>query len=202
MVAERTAVRFEREQDSRKYMTGDAGERYSRIPGWARQLDEGTKIQERYHSGPRLEAQLTGRAESAVEKCGWLSHEYGMETFAALSQDTLRQACITRHGILPAGVLLQVKKEKYEPMTSWNARYRNEYTKIRRAFARLQRAESTDDTQAPHSYFSPQGGQPWNWSERSTEEVMERDDRSDANSNTWSNWNWDRGRQTGTAHGM
>ena len=80
MVAERTAVRFEREQDSRKYMTGDAGERYSRIPGWARQLDEGTKIQERYHSGPRLEAQLTGRAESAVEKCGWLSHEYGMET--------------------------------------------------------------------------------------------------------------------------
>ena len=39
MVAERTAVRFEREQDSRKYMTGDAGERYSRIPGWDGEAD-------------------------------------------------------------------------------------------------------------------------------------------------------------------
>ena len=65
MVAERAAVRFQREQDSRKYMPGDAGERYSRIPGGdgeadtcfsyarrARQFVEGTKIQERYLCGP------------------------------------------------------------------------------------------------------------------------------------------------------
>ena len=82
MVVERTAVRFEKEQDSRKYMTRDVGERYSRIPGWdgdadthfsnascARQFVEGTKIQERYLCGPGLEAQLTGRAESAVGGC-------------------------------------------------------------------------------------------------------------------------------------
>ena len=65
-----------------KYMTGDAGQRSSRVPGWdgeadtyfsnarrARQFVEGTKIQERYLCGPRLEAQLNGRAESAVEGC-------------------------------------------------------------------------------------------------------------------------------------
>ena len=34
MVAERTAVRFEKEQDARKYMTIDAGERSTRVPGW------------------------------------------------------------------------------------------------------------------------------------------------------------------------
>ena len=47
----------------------------------ARQFVEGTNIQERYLCGPRLEAQLTGRAESAVEGCrpGWLSHEHGVE---------------------------------------------------------------------------------------------------------------------------
>ena len=74
-------------------------------------------------------------------------------------------------------------------MASWSTRYRNEYSKTRRTLARLQRAESTDETQAPHSYFS-QGEQPWDWSERGPEEVMEWDDSSDANSNTWSNWNW------------
>ena len=88
MVAERTAVRFEREQDSRKYMSGDAGERYSRIPGWdgeadtyfsyarrARQFVEGTKIQDGIFVDQRLKAQLTRREESAVEGCrpGWLS---------------------------------------------------------------------------------------------------------------------------------
>ena len=170
MVAERIAVRRQREQDSRKYMTGDAGEQYSRSPGWdgeaetyfsyarrARQFVEGTKKQERYLGGPRLEAPLTGRAESAVEGCrpSWLSHEQGVE-----------------------------------PMASWSTRHRNEYTKIRRALAGLQRAESTDDTQAPHSCFSPQVDQPWNWSERGTEEVMEWDDSSDTGFNTWSNWNW------------
>ena len=68
-------------------MTGDAGERSSCIVAWdgeadtyfscarrARQYVEGTKLQERYLCGPRLEAQLPGRVESVVEGCrpGWL----------------------------------------------------------------------------------------------------------------------------------
>ena len=88
------AVRFEKEQDSRKYMTGDAGERSLCIPAGngeadayfsfgrrARQYVEGIKKQERYLCGPRLEAQLTGRAEAAVEGCkrGCLSKEHGVE---------------------------------------------------------------------------------------------------------------------------
>ena len=95
MVAERIAVRGEKEHNSQKYITGDAGERSSRFPGWDGEADmcfsyarracqyvEGTKIQERYLCGPRLEAQSTGRAESAVEGCrpGWLSQEHGVET--------------------------------------------------------------------------------------------------------------------------
>ena len=141
-VAERTAVRFDKEQYSLKTETKDGGERSSRIPGWdgeadtyfsyarrARQFVEGTKIQERYLCGPRLEAQLTG--ESAVEGCrpGWLStkleaqltgragvqarlavHGAWRGNTAAFPQDTLCQACTTRHGFSSAGVLLQVKK--------------------------------------------------------------------------------------------
>ena len=82
MVAELTAVRFEREKDSLKKTTRDAGDtdRSSsilRLEGEAEtyfshatrawQHVKGTKTQERHLCGPRLEAQLTGRAESAIE---------------------------------------------------------------------------------------------------------------------------------------
>ena len=173
MVAERTAVRFEREQDSWTYMTGDAGERCARLPGWnreadtyfscarrARQFVEGTEKQERYLCGPRLEAQLTGRAESAVEGCrpGWLSHQHGVQTLLRFVRTDCAKLALPDMGSHLQEVFYKFKREKYEPMASWSTRCRNEYTKIRRALARLQRAESTDDTQAPHSYFSPQEG--------------------------------------------
>ena len=133
MVAERNAVRFEKEQDSRKCMTGDAGERSSRMLGWdgevhtyfsqarrAQQYVEGTKIQECYLCGPRLEAQLTGRAESAVEDMqarlavpgAWRGNT------AALPQDTLCQDCTPRHGLSLTGFFYKLKRKKYEPMAS------------------------------------------------------------------------------------
>ena len=79
----------------------------------------------------------------------------------------------------------KLKRKKYEPTAIWSTRYRNEYTKVRRALARLQRTESPDE----HPYFSPQEDQSWNWSEKNSEEVMEWDERSDADSNTCSGWN-------------
>ena len=135
-------------------MTGDTRERYSRFPGWA---------------------QLTGRAESAVEggRPGWLSHEYGVETLLRFVRTHCAKLALPEMGSHLQEIFCKLRRRRYEPMVSWSTRYRNEHTKIRGALARLQRAESTDDTQAPHSYFSPQGDQPWNWSERGTEEVME-----------------------------
>ena len=65
-----------------------------RAPGWdgdpktwrtyrkkALQYQEGTKREDRYLCGPRLDAGLTGRAEVAVERCkpGWLSRADGAE---------------------------------------------------------------------------------------------------------------------------
>ena len=78
-------------------MTGGSGDRArsSRIPAWdgeadtyfscaslARQYVEGTNVQEWYLRGTRLEAQISGRVEYAVEWCkpGWLSQEHGVET--------------------------------------------------------------------------------------------------------------------------
>ena len=59
----------------------------------------GTKIQERHQCGLRLEAQLTGRAESAVE--GF-----------ALPQDTLCSACAPQHGSHVNAFFWKLKKEE------------------------------------------------------------------------------------------
>ena len=62
------------------------------LPDVLRQHVEGNKIQELYLCGPRHEAQLTGRAEFAVEGCrpGWPSQEHGVETLLRF----LRTHCV------------------------------------------------------------------------------------------------------------
>ena len=205
MVAEWTDVFFEKDQDSRTYMTGDAGERTSRIPGWhgdadtyffyarrARQFVEGTKTQELYLCGPRLEAQLTGKPESAVEGCRpvWLSQEHGVKTLLSF----LRTHCATlalhhTRSHLEA-IFCKLERKKYEPMASWCTRYRNENTMARRVLARLQRTEAPEDTELQQPYISRQEDQDWNEPERNSEELVERDRFSEAGSSAWSKWNW------------
>ena len=162
MVAEWTDVFFEKDQDSRTNMTGDAGEQPSRIPGWhgdadtyfsyarrAGQFVEGTKTQELYLCGPRLEAQLTGNPESAVEGCRpvWLSQEHGVEKLLSI----LKTHCGTL--ALPDTVshletfFCKLERKRYEPTASWCTRYRNENTMVRRVLARLQRTEAPEGTE-------------------------------------------------------
>ena len=73
-------------------MSGEE-DRKGRVPSWdgdpktwrayrtkALTYQESTKWQDRYLCGPRLEGRLTGRAETAVERCkpGWLSYKDGV----------------------------------------------------------------------------------------------------------------------------
>ena len=88
----------------------------------------------------------------------------------------------------------KLKRKKHEPLARWCTRYGNKYTKVRRALARLQRTESTEDTELQQPCVSPQGGQAWYWSERNSGGVAEWDRRSDAGSNAWSRWNWSSGK--------
>ena len=74
--------------------------------------------QERYLCGPRLEAQLTGRAESAVEGCrpGWLSHEHGVETLLRF----LRTHC-AKLALPDMGSHLQEQVKKTRNTNQWPA---------------------------------------------------------------------------------
>ena len=155
-------------------MTGDAGERTSRIPGWhgdadtyffyarrARQFVEGTKTQELYRCGPRLEAQLTGKPESAVEGCRpeWLSQKHGVETLLRFLKTHCAKLALPDTVSHLEAIFCKLERKRYEPMASWCTRYRNEYTTIRRVLARLQRTEAPEDTELQQPYISPQEDQ-------------------------------------------
>ena len=144
------AVRFEEEQDLRKYMTGDTRERSLRIPAGngeadayfsfarrARQYVEGRKEQERYLCGPRLEAQITGRAEAAVEGCrpGWLSKEHGVKILLCFLKTRCAKLALPDTGSHLQELFFKLKREQYEPMASLSTRHRNEHTKVRRVIA-------------------------------------------------------------------
>ena len=176
--------------------TGDAGDREpsSRFPGRdllhvrrARQYVEGTKIQERYLCGPRHEAQLTGRAESGFEECrpGWMSREHGVETLLRFFRTPCAKLAlpdVESHGQASFHTL---KRKKHELLVSWCARNRNECTRVRRALARLQRAETADDTerQRPHNSTPPEDHNS-DWQEWNSE-VLHWDGHSEGGASAW-----------------
>ena len=166
-------------QDSRKYTTGDAGdrERSSCIPGrdgeadtyfsytkFDQQYVERTKIQERYLCRPRLEAPLFGRAESAVEvsRPGWLSQQHGVATLLRI----LKTHC-AKHALSDMGSHLQAftNKKKHKRNGAQLG-----YTMQKRVH---QRTPDDAELQQPHN--SPQEDHDWDWHEWSFVEVLEWD---------------------------
>ena len=150
------------------------------------------KIQERYLCGPRLEAQCSGRAEFAVEGCrpGWLSQEHEWKHCCDSSGHKCAKLALPDMGSHLQAFFHKLKRKKYEPMASWVHDTETNYTKVKRASARLQRPESTEESELQRSYFSPQGGQVCHLARASLGRVMEWDGCSDAGSNAWSRWNW------------
>ena len=112
-------------------MTGDARERSSRIPAEngeadayfsfarrARQYVEGIKKKERYLCGPRLEAQLIGRAEAALEGCrpGWFLKEHGVEILLRFLKTQCAKLALPDIGSHLQGFFLMLKRKNYEPV--------------------------------------------------------------------------------------
>ena len=105
---------------------------------------------------------------------------------------------LPRHGLSPVGILLQVEKER--SMNQWQAGVCDTETNtpwFDKSLARLQRTESTEEPELQRSYFSPRGGQVWNWSEHHSEEVTEWYGWTDA---LRSRWNWSTWNETQTKH--
>ena len=143
-------------------MTGDAGdrERSSRIPGWdgeadtyfscarrARQCVEGAQIQARYLRGSRLEAQLTGRAESAVVWCrpGWLLQERGVETLLPFFRTLCAQHALGEMGSHFQAFFNKSKKEEARTDDQLVCTIQERVHHCQTGFERLQRVGMTQN---------------------------------------------------------
>ena len=84
----------------------------------ARQYVEGTKEQERFLCGTRLEAQLTGRAEGAIEKCRpeWLFMKHGVEMLVRFLKNHCAKLALPDVGSHLQGFFYKLKRKKYESM--------------------------------------------------------------------------------------
>ena len=84
------------------------------------------QIQEWYLCGPRLEVQLTGRAESAVEECtpGLLFQEHGVETLLRILRTHCAMLELPDMGPYLQTFFYKLKRKKHEPMASWGTRCR------------------------------------------------------------------------------
>ncbi|CAK0895531.1 unnamed protein product, partial [Prorocentrum cordatum] len=104
----------------------------------ALQYQEGTKREDRYLCGPRLEAKLTSRAEIAVERCkaGWLSRPDGVERLLAWLERRCSRQAVPDVGQELETFLIKTKRRKLEPMQQWTDRFETGYQYLRRALAR------------------------------------------------------------------
>ncbi|CAK0836529.1 unnamed protein product [Prorocentrum cordatum] len=154
--------------------------RGDKVPGWdgdpktwrtyrrkALQYQEGTKRQNRYLCGPRLEARLTGRAEVAAERCksGWLSIDDGVERLLAWLERRCSRQAVPDVGQELETFLIKPRRRKLEPMQQWTDRFETGYQYLRRALARA----LGHLTQSPHS-TSSWTPRPWRWVEVEKEE--------------------------------
>ena len=100
-----------------------------KVPGWdgdpktwrtyrrrALQYQEGTKWQDRYLCGPRLESRLTGRAEVAVERCrsGWLSRSDGVDRLLAWLERRCSRQAVPDVGQELETFLIKTRRRKHE----------------------------------------------------------------------------------------
>ena len=81
----------------------------------------------------------------------------------------------------------KLKREKYEPM-ALGTRYRNEYTQERRQVARLQRAESPDDTDQHQPRNYPREDHHWDWNDRNSRLISAQRRSSTLCQKGWRNW--------------
>ena len=188
-------------------MSGE--DRSGRVPSWdgdpkgwrayrRRALNylESTKWQDRYLCGPRLESQLTGRAETAVERCkpGWLSHNDGVWTLLTFLEKRCNRLPVPDVGAELETFLVKTKRRKGEAMQQWADRFEVGYQYLRKALARAlgkteeKPPEPRETRQATWHWIPPQEDDEsevreewtWDWNEDQshghTEPTEEADD--------------------------
>lgn len=122
------------------------------VPGWngdpatwlefkqaARLYVASTKFEARYTCGPKIAAELTGAARTAImgKKSSWLSEEQGTETLLQHLQKTIVEPALPEVGNFLRQYFKVLSRQKGESMTAFCVRHRDEYERMCRALARM-----------------------------------------------------------------
>ena len=124
------------------------------VPGWggepsswseykaaARLYVASTKVELRYTCGPRLAAELTGAARTAIQgqKSTWLSGHNGAETLLRHLQQTIAEPALPEVGNFMRQYFRVLRRKKGESMTAFCVRHREEYDRMCRSLGRMLR---------------------------------------------------------------
>ena len=103
----------------------------------------GTKYNERYLCGPRLQSRLEGPARTSTrgKPRDWLSHDEGAETLLQHLQFELAKPEISDSGSMFEEFFVKLRRRRGESMQSWITRHGEAYERTRVSLARVLKSE-------------------------------------------------------------
>ena len=122
------------------------------VPGWsgdpaswleyrqaARLFVASTKYETRYTCGPRLAAELTGAARTAIagKRSSWLSDPNGAEVLLSHLQAAIGEPALPEMGNYMRQYFRVLRRRRGESMTAFCVRHREEYERMCRSLARM-----------------------------------------------------------------
>ena len=122
------------------------------VPGWsgdpstwlafkqsAKLFVASTKYENRYTCGPKIAAELTGAAKTAItgKKSSWLSDESGAEKLLNYLQTTIGEPALPEVGNFTRQYFKVLRRKRGEATSAFCVRHREEYERMRRSLARM-----------------------------------------------------------------
>ena len=184
------------------------------VPGWsgepsswaeyktaARLYVASTKYEARYTCGPRLAAELSGAAKTAImgQRSTWLSEPNGAEKLLKHLQQTIGEPALPEVGNFMRQYFRVLRRRRGETMTAFCVRHREEYDKMCRALGRMIKEQSGSGSAAimlgrtssgTSGARSDEGSVPSNPGDRVTEQETEGPEPSSQQIPAWANEPW------------
>lgn len=128
------------------------------VPGWtgdpsswlefkqaARLFVASTKYENRYTCGPKIAAELTGAAKTAItgKRSTWLSDPQGAERLLDFLQQTIGEPALPEVGNYMRQYFKVLRRKRGEAMSAFCVRHREEYERMCRSLARMVKEDET-----------------------------------------------------------
>ena len=107
--------------------------------------EETVKWESRYLCGPRLAAELTGAARTAIanKKRGWLSSQDGVGKLLRCLKETMSEPALPEISNQPKTYFKLLRRRRGESMVSFCVRHREEYARTCKALTRVMREQKS-----------------------------------------------------------